>query len=201
MPTNELIHLNPPAGRILALNQANETWLRVSEISDTLGIGRSTFFDIIRRDPSTVPEGQSALLPWPTEGGEQMTRVYSLRAVLTVAMEVNNKKARHFRRWMVARAYGEVPVARPPRDPLDRLPDAAATLAHPHVQAAIAKLDEADRVHAEAMRAQQARYREADRLAAMAGYRRSDLMELRKLQRILARLPAQPSQSALPLDA
>jgi prophage antirepressor-like protein len=200
MPSNIIAILQSPVGRLETLPGASRIWVRVSGISDTLGIGRSTFYDIIRRDPSLVPADHTELVSWPSEGGDQPTRVYSLDVVLNVAMEVNNKKARKLRRWLVAMLRGEAPVKRPPADPLQRLPEAKATLAHPHVQAAIAKLDEADRLHADAMRAQQARYREADRLAALAGYRRADVMDLRKIQRLLDRLPARPAQPGLPLD-
>lgn len=199
MPT-ELITLNAPSGRFDALSEAGQIWLRVSEISDTLGIGRSTFYGIVQRDPSVIPAGHSTLMPWPTEGGEQPTRVYSLDAVLNVAMEVNNKRARKLRRWLVALIRGQAPVPRVVADPLARLPDAHAMLAHPMVRAALSKLEGAEATRRAAMRSHQQAMTEAYRLARLAGLAGRDLHEVRRLERILARLPnSAPPQSSLPL--
>jgi prophage antirepressor-like protein len=201
MPT-ELITLNSPSGRLDALSEGTRAWARVSQICDTLGINRATFYRIIERDPSVVTEGHTMLLPWPSEGGEQPTRVYSLDAVLNIAMEVNNRRARKLRRWLVAIIRGQAPVPRVAADPLARLPEARATLAHPMMRAALAKLEEAEAVRAAAMRSHQQRMTEAGRLARMAGLSTRDLYKFRQLERLLTELPdTAPPQHSLPLDA
>lgn len=198
MPT-ELISLNAPGGRLEVLPQGERRWLRVGQICPTLGIHERTFEKHIQRDPTLVPDGHTTVLPWPTPGGEQMVRVYSLDAVLNIAMEISNPQARRIRRWLVALLRGQAPVPRPPADRLAALPDARAMLAHPLVRQALAKLSaaaEADAAHA---RAQRSRRTEAYRLGALAGLGARDLHEVQKLERILARLPGLIAQPSLPL--
>lgn len=199
MPT-ELITLMAPSGRLQALSDGSRKWLRVGQICPTLGVHERTFERVIQRDPSLVPEGHTAMIPWPTEGGEQTLRVYSLEVVLNVAMEINNRQARRFRRWVVALLTGASPVPRPAPDALSRLPDARALLAQPRMQGAFARLDaldEADRQH----QRRQARERaEVQRLARLQGLSLHDLRELRRLERILHRIPSLGAQPSLALD-
>ncbi len=201
MASNSIITLNSPNGQLPAFQEGSRMWARVSEISDTLGIGRSTFYGIIQRDPSVVPDGHSALIPWPSEGGEQPTRVYSLDAVLNIAMEVNNKRARRLRRWLVAVLRGQAPVPRAPADSLARLPDARAILAQPTVQAAIARLDALDAADAAHQKRQARERAEVTRQASMQGLTLDALRKLRTLERILAEIPSLHVQPSLALDA
>jgi hypothetical protein len=193
--------LNAPDGRLETVRDGDRIWLRVRHICRTLGVHQRTWEKQIERDPSLVPDGHTAMVPWPTDGGEQMIRVYSLDAVMNVAMEIHNKQARAFRRWVLALLRGQAPVRRPEPGGLTRLADARATLGVPTIRAAIAKLDgmaEADAAH----QRRQARVRaEATRLAGQHGLSLTDLRKLRDLERILAELPSLGAQAALPLDA
>lgn len=198
--TTELISLASPSGRLEALSDGTRKWLRVGQICPTLGVADRTFERILQRDPSLVPPGHTAMLPWPTEGGEQLLRVYSLDVVLNVAMEINNREARRFRRWVVSMLRGETRFPRSPRDALARLPDARAILAQPMVRQAIARLDAMDAADSAHQR-QQARARaEATRLAAQSGLSLDALRKLRKLERILAEIPSLAAQPALDFD-
>ena len=115
-------------------------------------------------------------------------------------MEINNRQARRFRRWVVSLLTGASPVPRPAPDALSRLPDARALLAQPRMQGAFARLDaldEADRQH----QRRQARERaEVQRLARLQGLSLHDLRELRRLERILHRIPSLGAQPSLALD-
>ena len=201
MASNTIITLNSPSGRLEGFPDGAKVWARVSQICDTLGINRATFYRIVERDPSVVPEGHTALIPWPSDGGEQPTRVYSLDAVLNVAMEVNNKRARRLRRWLVAVLRGQAPVPRAPTDSLARLPDARAILAQPTVQAAIARLDALDAADA-AHQNRPARERpEVTRRASMQGPTLDGRRPLRMRARVLAELPRLRVKPSVALDA
>lgn len=197
---NEIITLNAPGGRLDALRDGGKTWLGVSQVCDTLGINRATFYRIIQRDQTLLAEGQLSM-PWPTAGGEQMVSVYSLDTVLNVAMEVSNPRARRLRRWLVALLRGQAPVPRPAPDALARLPDARAILALPTVRAAISRLDAMDAADAEHQRRQARERGEVTRLAAMNGLSLDGLRKLRMLERILDSIPSLGVQAALPFDA
>ncbi len=200
MPKNELIPLNSPNGRIEVLNEGALKWIRVSQICDTLGINRATFYRIIERDPSLVPEGHTALLPWPTVGGDQAIRVFSMDAMLEVAMEVSNKRARAMRRWLVALLRGQAPVSRPAADTLARLPDARAILALPMIRIAISRLDALDAADAEHQTRQAKQRAEITRQAALHNLSLDGLRKLRQLERILASIPSLAIQPTLNLE-
>ncbi len=198
--SSEIIVYSSPVGRLEGLQGVSQIWVRVSHICDTLGINRATFYRILERDPSVVPEGHTELVPWPTEGGEQPTRAYTLRVVLNVAMEVSNNRAKRLRRWLVDMLEGRASAPRAPRDALARLPDARAILAQPMVRQAIGRLDAMDAADSAHQR-QQARARaEATRLASQSGLSLDALRKLRKLERILAEIPSLAAQPALDFD-
>lgn len=197
---SELITLMAPSGRLQAVSDGTKKWLRVGQICPTLGIHERTFERILQRDPSLVPEGHTAMIAWPTEGGEQLLRVYSLDVVLNAAMEINNKQARRFRRWLVAVLRGQAPVPRAPSDSLARLPDARAILAQPSVQAAIARLDALDAADAAHQKRQARERAEVTRQASMQGLSLDALRKLRTLERILAQIPSLHAQPSLALD-
>lgn len=199
--TTEIITLAAPAGRLQALSDGARKWLRVGQICPTLGVHERTFERILQRDPDLVPEGHTMMIAWPTEGGEQMLRVYSLDVVLNVAMEINNKQARRFRRWVVAQLTGTAPVSRAPANALERLADARTLLAHSRTRTALQRLEALDAADREHQR-RQARVRsEVQRLARGIGMELRDLRDLAELERILGRIPSLGAQPALPLDA
>lgn len=84
---------------------------------------------------------------------------------------------------------------------LAKLSAAHTKLAEPMVREAIARLDAMDAEMAAHQRAQHEAQLELRHIAESMGLSVDDVRQLRKLERILARLPSLGAQPALPLDA
>jgi hypothetical protein len=197
----QLVTFSSPNGRLDTIQEGERRWARVGQICPTLGVHERTFERIIQRYPELVPAGHTAMLPWPSDGGVQLVRAYTMDVVLNVAMEVNNRQARRLRRWLLAMLRGQAPVPRAPSDSLARLPDARAILAQPSVQAAIGRLDALDAADAAHQKRQARERAEVTRQASMQGLTLDGLRKLRTLERILAEIPSISAQTTLALDA
>lgn len=205
MPTNDQsIMLTYDRTRLDGVRMDGQVWLRGDQIAPPLGYRdeRNVRLLFERNEREFTPD-ESRVIAMPTAGGPQQVRVFSLQGVRLLAMLARTEPAARFRRWVLDLLSGRASLSREgvAPQPLSRLGEAEAMLSEPLVEAAIAKLDEADGRVADAQRRRAALYREAARMGRLAGCAPQDLIELRKLQRILARLPAQPSQATLPLNA
>jgi hypothetical protein len=162
-----------------ALQEGGQIWLRVSQIDLPLGFSHpNQVTRLYNRHRDEFTSDEARMIVEETAGGPQQVRVFSLRGARLLAMLARTEPAARFRRWLLDLLEGRAPVSRPAPDALENLP--------------------ADSEH---QRAQHQERTRAQRLAALAGLRLDDLRQLRKLERILARIPSLREQPSLPLDA
>ena len=185
-----------------ALQEGGQIWLRVSQIDVPLGFSHpNQVTRLYNRHRDEFTSDEARLIIEETAGGPQQVRVFSLRGARLLAMLARTEPAARFRRWLLDLLEGRAPVSRPAPDALENLPAARDMLATPVIREAMALLDAMDAADSEHQRAQAMERTRAQRLAALAGLRLDDLRQLRKLERILARIPSLREQPSLPLDA
>jgi muconolactone delta-isomerase len=179
-----------------------QIWLRSGQIDRPLGYSHpDQVLRLHNRHRDEFTSDETRLVVDDTKTGPQEVRVFSLRGARLLAFFARTEPAARFRKWVLDVLEGKAPVSRAPGAALEKLPAARAILAEPMVREAIARLDAIDAEMAAHQRAQAEANREVRRLASLSGLRLDDVRQLRKLERILARLPSLGAQPALALDA
>lgn len=202
MGETNTITLNFDRMAIEGLKMDGQIWLRGDQLVPPLGLGSSRAVRIIyERNADEFTADETRLIVEETAGGPQQVRVFSLRGARLLTIFARTEPAARFRRWVLDLLEGRAPVTRPAPDALENLPAARDMLATPVIREAMAVLDAMDAADSEHQRAQAQERTRAQRLAALAGLRLDDLRQLRKLERILARIPSLREQPSLPLDA
>jgi prophage antirepressor-like protein len=200
--TTEIITLNYNGHPLEGVRLDGQIWLRVTQIVPPLGFAREQgIHNIYSRHSDEFGSDETRLITEETEGGPQTVRVFSLRGARLLCFFARTEPAARFRKWVLDVLEGRAPVSRAHQSALEKLPAARAILDEPLVREAIERLDAIDADMAAHQRAQHEANQEVRRLAALSGLRLDDLRQLRKLERILARLPSLGAQPALPLDA
>jgi prophage antirepressor-like protein len=204
MPGMELITLNSPVGRLDGFREGEKIWLRVVQLCTTLAIDRSTLTRMLQRDAELVMPGESAMLPDATAGGDQMVRAYSFEAAMNIAMEVQNRRARKLRRWMVQVLLGMRRLsARPDTTAIAQAPNPLDLITSGAFQAGLGHWQEAARIQAQGNAAAEHERKRAENLWRNIGLSREQARALIDVQKALAavRLPSGATQATLPLDA
>lgn len=184
------------------LKMDGQIWLRGGQIAPPLAYAdERQVRKLYERHADEFTADETRLIVEETAGGPQQVRVFSLRGARLLTIFARTEPAARFRRWVLDLLEGRAPVSRPAPDALENLPAARDMLATPVIREAMALLDAMDAADSEHQRAQAMERTRAQRLAALAGLRLDDLRQLRKLERILARIPSLREQPSLPLDA
>lgn len=85
----------------------NQPWLRGRQIDGALGYKRDAVSRIYERNASEFTDSMTAVVKLKTNGGEQDTRIFSLRGAHLLAMFARTPKAAEFRRWVLDILDGE----------------------------------------------------------------------------------------------
>lgn len=92
------------------INRNGEPWITLAQIASALGYSKGvsqndTPFNAIRklytRHADEFTDTMTALVKLPTEGGEQETRIFSLRGCHLLAMLARTPVAKQFRKWVL----------------------------------------------------------------------------------------------------
>ena len=99
-------------------------WIRGCQLCHPLGVSERTIKRLYKRHKSEFTEGMTAVVELPTEGGPQLTRLFSPRGAALIAMLANTERAARFRAWVL-----DVLEARPApaADPAPGAPTAVLT--------------------------------------------------------------------------
>ena len=97
--------------------QNSQPWIRGSQIATALQYASvQRVIELYTRHADEFTDAMTAVIKLPSEGGEQETRIFSLRGCHLLAMFARTPVAKAFRRWVldVIEQYGDrVPVAQP----------------------------------------------------------------------------------------
>ncbi|KAF7597743.1 MAG: hypothetical protein CGU28_16900 [Candidatus Dactylopiibacterium carminicum] len=98
-----------------------QLWLTAAEIAQALGYARGTFVNrLYDRNADEFTDAMQGVVNLTTNGGEQKTRVFSLRGAHLVAMFARTPRAAEFRRWLLDvldREVASMPVVVTPVEP------------------------------------------------------------------------------------
>ena len=81
----------------------NQIWVRGYQIGTALGYSDPdvAIRKIYQRNADEFTDSMTRLVMLPSSGGEQQTRVFSLRGAHLIAMFARTEKAKSFRRWVL----------------------------------------------------------------------------------------------------
>lgn len=85
------------------INRAAQPWLRGAQVALSLGYKNpdNAIKDLYTRNAAEFTDSMTALVKLPTAGGEQETRIFSLRGAHLLGMFARTEKAAAFRRWVL----------------------------------------------------------------------------------------------------
>ena len=84
------------------VDQAGQPWLRVQQIAVALGYKRRDVLQqVYAQHAAEFTPSMTALVKLPTAGGEQETRIFSLRGAHLLGMFARTTRAAEFRHWVL----------------------------------------------------------------------------------------------------
>lgn len=84
------------------IDRNNQPWLRSPQIAVALGYNRADRVnELYARNSNEFTEGMTSVVKLTTQGGEQETRIFSLRGCHLLAMLSRTKIAKEFRKWVL----------------------------------------------------------------------------------------------------
>lgn len=85
------------------MDRNNKHWLRGAQVALALGYKNpdNAIKDLYTRNAAEFTDSMTALVKLPTAGGEQETRIFSLRGAHLLGMFARITKAAEFRRWVL----------------------------------------------------------------------------------------------------
>lgn len=108
------------------VDRNGQPWLRVNQIGLALQYKRPdlSIGKLYRANAAEFTDSMTALVKLPTAGGEQETRIFSLRGAHLLGMFARTKAAADFRRWVLDILDRETATAAPaPAAPVLPVPD------------------------------------------------------------------------------
>lgn len=84
------------------VDRNGQPWLRSPQIAEALGYSQANrVSDVYSRHADEFTDSMTAVIKLPSSGGEQDTRIFSLRGAHLLAMLSRTKVAKEFRRWVL----------------------------------------------------------------------------------------------------
>ena len=84
------------------VDRNGQPWLRSPQIAEALGYSQANrVSDVYQRHADEFTDSMTAVIKLPSSGGEQDTRIFSLRGAHLLAMLSRTKVAKEFRRWVL----------------------------------------------------------------------------------------------------
>ncbi|MFA7243535.1 MAG: BRO family protein, partial [Sulfuricellaceae bacterium] len=100
------------------VDRNGQPWLRVQQIAVALGYKRRDVLQqVYAAHADEFTESMTAVVKLPTAGGEQETRIFSLRGCHLLAMLSRTKIAKEFRRWVLDILDKEIGATNPRTEP------------------------------------------------------------------------------------
>ena len=92
-----------------AVHISGQIWLRGDQIAPPLGYtDERSVRNLYARNADEFTADETRVVPIRTDGGEQKTRVFSLRGVRLLGLLANTKPAKGFRKWILDLLEGRV---------------------------------------------------------------------------------------------
>ena len=99
MTTTELVFQNT---EFSIVDRNNQPWLRSPQIAEALGYSQANrIADVYSRHADEFTDSMTAIVKLPTMGGDQETRIFSLRGAHLLAMLSRTAVAKEFRKWVL----------------------------------------------------------------------------------------------------
>ena len=107
--TTNIVRLSYASTHLDAVQMGGQMWLRGSQICHPLGL--SDYRSVLRifdKNSDEFTSNETRVVPLPTEGGVQNTRVFSLRGAHLLGLIARTPEAKKFRRWVLDVLEGKV---------------------------------------------------------------------------------------------
>ena len=84
------------------VNRNGQPWLRYLQIGDALGYSNPHLLNrVYQKHQDEFTDHMTAVIKLPSAGGEQETRIFSLRGAYLLGMFASTPPAKRFRRWVL----------------------------------------------------------------------------------------------------
>lgn len=109
MDTNNIVALSYHHQTLEAVQMGGQLWLRGGQMCHPLGLSDYRSVQrIFEKNADEFTSDETRVIPLPTDGGIQQTRVFSLRGTRLLALLARTPEAKAFRRWVLDVLDGKV---------------------------------------------------------------------------------------------
>lgn len=106
--------LNFEGHHLERIERDGEVWLRLQQIAVALGYSRNDVLQQLHaRHADEFTDSMTALVDFPTSGGVQKTRIFSLRGAHLLGMFAKTEAAKRFRQWVLDVLEGKAASVHP----------------------------------------------------------------------------------------